>query len=415
MQLFVAAQFSVNGQLIQRTELRNGYNKIIDKSQDPAVFIGQRMRLAGAYQADSLKLYVALQDIRIWGSAPVNKVSDNLFSLYEGWAQININKYLKIKLGRQELRYDNARFLGSLDWGFQGRSHDFALIKYETAHSRLHAGGGYNQDAQTLSNAVYSVPNNYQNAQLLNYQGNWKNFNIAALFWNNGLQHVAYDSLGKVKERAIYYSQTYGISNLQVKIKNTTICSFGYYQAGYDIKNKVMNGYDLGLLISHTIVLKDSVKRYLKIIAGGEMLSGTRNNFNGNLNRSFSPLYGTNHGFNGFMDMYYVGGRHENSVGLNDIFLTVNYTISDKVFITLDAHAFSAHADVYDATKTKMNKNLGQELDLTFGYTFNKSLSLQGGYSQYFSTSTLNYLHKVIDPKPLQNWAYLMLIVKINR
>lgn len=118
--LFIAkiglGQFSFNGQMVDRFELRHGYGQAIEKGTDPAAFISQRIRLEGKYKVNKLTFYVSFQDVRTWGSTAQLKITDNLFSLYEGWAQIHFDSCFSLKVGRQELNYDNARFLGNVDW-----------------------------------------------------------------------------------------------------------------------------------------------------------------------------------------------------------------------------------------------------------------------------------------------------------
>lgn len=412
--LSIQAQFSINGQLVQRFEYRNGYNKVIAQGLDPAVFIAQRLRLEGGYSFDKVQLYIALQDVRTWGSVPQTKIIDGYFSLYEGYAQVNIDSFWSIKVGRQELNYDNARFLGNLDWALQGRSHDFALVKFEKKNVKLHFGGGYNQDGQSLSGNFFATQNQYKTAQYAHYEQKIKDITLSALVWNNGKQYALYDSVGNIKEKEVRFSQTFGLSNITFKKKNSTLSGFFYYQTGRDVKDNKMNAFDVNLQFSQNIPFSDSLKNSLQLTVGTEILSGTDNNNKNAINKSFLPMYGTNHAHNGYMDMYYVGGRHENSVGLYDIFWRMKYTINKKAFVALNTHAFLAYAKAFDKTNQEMKKSLGQELDFSAGYIFNKSLSLQGGYSHYFTTGTLELLHGVTTPKQVQNWAYLMLVVRPN-
>ena len=79
------------------------------------------------------------------------------------------------------LDYDNARFLGDLDWAAQGRSHDLALFIYEddTAQWKLHAGTAFNQAAGPpepirLANTVYTGVNNYKAMQFAWFQKDFR-------------------------------------------------------------------------------------------------------------------------------------------------------------------------------------------------------------------------------------------------
>ncbi|WP_339648546.1 alginate export family protein, partial [uncultured Salegentibacter sp.] len=122
----VYAQFNVDGQIVQRGEYRHGYGKLIEENQDAAAFIAQRARINVQYELEKFKFYVSIQDVRTWGNTPQVKANDNFLSLHEAWAETFLTDNFSVKLGRQELNYDNFRFLGNLDWALQGRAHDFA-------------------------------------------------------------------------------------------------------------------------------------------------------------------------------------------------------------------------------------------------------------------------------------------------
>jgi hypothetical protein len=410
--LHTSAQFRIGGQLVQRGEYRHGYGKLIEDSLDASAFISQRFRLEGSYKMEKLNFYMSIQDIRTWGNTPQIKISDGLLSVHEAWGEISIDSSWSFKLGRQELNYDNARFLGNLDWALQARAHDFALLKFERKTSKLHIGAGYNQDGESLSGNTYLMTNQYKNALFARYEKKFKHVELSLLFWNNGLQFVAYDSTGKkIIKRETRFTQTFGIPTLKYKLSNTTISAFAYYQIGKDINDNNVNAYDVNLQISHLFKLNEEKKQSIRISAGVEMLSGTDNNDTSKEKSSFSPLYGTNHAHNGYMDYFYVGGRHEKSVGLNDLYLRVRFDLNKDLFTAINLHSFSANAATYKGSK-KLNPNLGNEIDFCMGYLITPAVSVQGGYSYYFASETLEYLSKSVKASEIQHWAYLMLIIR---
>lgn len=61
-----------------------------------------------------------------------------------------------------------------------------------------------------------------------------------------------------------------------------------------------------------------------KAALGYEFLSGKDQNDISTDFKSFTPLFGTNHGFNGFMDYFFVG-NHQNNVGLGEAYLKLSY------------------------------------------------------------------------------------------
>ncbi|MGL6022803.1 MAG: alginate export family protein [Chitinophagaceae bacterium] len=106
---------------------------------------------------DKLKFGLVIQDTRTWGATGQIQIGDynNLF-LHESYADLLLTDYFSIKIGRQELNYDDARILGNLDWLMQARSHDVVLFKYENPKLfTLHIGGGYNTLGTSLLQQAY--------------------------------------------------------------------------------------------------------------------------------------------------------------------------------------------------------------------------------------------------------------------
>lgn len=122
-----------SGQLMQGAEFSNGYDQLFAEDQNATFLIGQRAQINSAYDYNVMKFYVSVQDIRILGSASHTKLTDILFSIYEAYFESHLIDNWKVKLGRQELNYGNVRFLGNLDWAFQGPAHDLALINVENS------------------------------------------------------------------------------------------------------------------------------------------------------------------------------------------------------------------------------------------------------------------------------------------
>lgn len=406
------AQFTVDGQIVQRGEYRHGFNNLIDSGADAANFIAHRARIQATYKSDDLLLFMSVQDIRTWGNTSQIKASDDFLSVHEAYGEYKLSMDWSIKLGRQELNYDNFRFLGNLDWALQARAHDFALGKYESGTSKLHFGFGYNQNGQALAGNLFTVPNQYKTAQLIRYEDKFDDLQFSLLFWNDGRQSA--DSTNT------NFKQTIGIPTLKYKMGDLSLSAFYYHQLGKDIFNKKVNGFDASLQLNYDININKASGSSLRFVAGTEIITGTK--ANATENNSYSPLYGTNHLFNGYMDMFYVSGQHENNVGLNDIFFKTRYSFSKNLFLQLDGHLFSANVDLVDKNGNplkdndgnKLSKNLGTEIDLTLGYIITDALSLQAGYSHLLQTESFNKLRNKTNPADTQNWAYVMLIFRPN-
>jgi hypothetical protein len=169
------AQFTLSGQLRTRTELRNGLGNLVTKGSKAAAFTSQRTRLVFGYKWDRLTVGVSVQDVRVWGqdASSISSADGNRFMLHEAWADLMLaNKadttikfklfdLMSLKIGRQELSYDDVRLIGNLDWLQQGRRHDMALLK--TVHKGWQVDIGYafnqNTDAFGVTSTSY-VPAN---------------------------------------------------------------------------------------------------------------------------------------------------------------------------------------------------------------------------------------------------------------
>ena len=397
----MAGQFEVNGQILVRSEYRHGYSTPIEDTLDPAGFIAHRARIQAAYTTKHVRLFMSIQDVRTWGSTSQANISDGFLSVHEAYGEILFNEKWSLKLGRQELNYDNVRFLGNLDWALQARAHDFALLKYEKDKAKLHVGGGFNQIGQATSGNFFSTPNQYRSAQLVRYENALGKLDYSALFWNESRQNQA--------DSSIHFMQTIGIPTLRYPMGNTTLSGFLYYQFGRDVQGKSVSAYDASAQVSHLFSLNEGRGSSFRITAGAEIISGSRANQSNNT--SFSLQYGTNHPHNGYMDWYFVGNNWQNSFGLTDLFLRSRYTHNSSLWFQADVHSFSSQAAPTDALGESLHKYLGAEVDLVMGYLINESISVQAGYSQYFMSSTTEALQGV-SLSNTQNWAYVMLVFR---
>ena len=168
------AQITLTGQLRTRAEDRNGYGNLVVNDSKSAVFISQRTRLNFGYKWDRLTFGASVQDVRVWGAdASSISATDNRLFLHEGWAELTLfNKadttiksklfdLVTLKIGRQELNYDDVRLIGSLDWLQQARRHDMALLKTMHHGWQVDLGYAYNQntDAYGITNTDYTPGN----------------------------------------------------------------------------------------------------------------------------------------------------------------------------------------------------------------------------------------------------------------
>ena len=166
----VNAQISFSGQLRTRGELRDGYGTLQTTGYKDAAFISQRTRLTLDYRSSKLIFHTAIQDVRLWGqdASTTTSADGNKLGLHEAWAEIILSNkkdtsfknspldYFAVKIGRQELVYDDERLLGNLDWTQQGRRHDAIVLKMLQNGWQLDLGAAFNQNSDAINyNGTY--------------------------------------------------------------------------------------------------------------------------------------------------------------------------------------------------------------------------------------------------------------------
>ena len=389
-----AQQFDINADLRARFENRNGYGTLKPDTEKATSFISQRTRLVFDYSFKNIKLRVSPQNVKTWGDVATNSKTDANSAFHEAYGEIKMNEKLSFKLGRQEINYDDARIFGNVDWAMQARSHDAFLLKFNpNTKNQIHFGLALNANKETNFYENYTIPQ-YKSLQYLWYHTDFEKLNLSVLFLNNGMPYLV------GTEEKVDYSQTLG-SRLVFKNGALSIDGAAYLQTGKIADNSVNATY-----FSANINYKASTNFNTSV--GFEMLSGKDQNDTSTDMKSFNPLYGTNHKFNGYMDYFYVG-NHTNSVGLTDVYVNIGYE-KNKLSAKLTPHYFASAASIYSAG-VKQGNYLGTELDLTLGYKMYENVTVDAGFSQMFASSSMAVL-KAGNKNAGNNWAFIS--IKIN-
>ena len=425
----IYAQFSASGQIRTRTEFLHGQGTLLSKGDSPAFFTSQRTRLNVGYKGYRTQFYVSVQDVRVWGqdASTNNRVTNapqNGLMLHEAWGEISLldtnktkaGKEFALKIGRQELLYDDSRLLGNLDWLQQARRHDAVLLKYSKAGFTFHTGAAYNQNRELKSGALYDgVPNGYaagtngigtmyKSLQFVYLGKKLKLGTASFLVLKDDFQKYTANETGvKILKKGTWNRVTLG-PYLQTKLgKNWNLTASAYLQNGKDKDGLSLNAY------MYSVKGLYQANRFFSVGPGFDYTSGTASG--STKNRSFDPLYGTPHKFWGQMDYFYAANGFGKG-GLSDLFITSTTKVSDKLSIQADLHQFSSASQIRNGKDEKLSGNLGNELDIIATYNLTKTISFQGGYCTFLSTSSLAQAKAVKDPQKMANWAYLMISIK---
>jgi len=420
------AQLSFDGQYIARTEVRNGFKKLINEETEPAAFIEHRARLNAAWKKDKIGFKMSIQDVRIWGETGQINKSDNLLSTHEAYGDYYASANSTFRIGRQEVFYDDHRFIGTLDWAMQGRSFDAVRYIYKNdtgtqfdlmASWNQSGYGDGNPEPTKLTDNYYSVINGGggrifnltlpKNQLVAYYKKTLKSGDISVMVDNE---------LYNTNDSTKYSNYTLGFTG-NYKMGKLKMGGQAFYtggDAGMSYLNKEYvkvdaSGYMASAYVQHTGWMGQP-------LLGVDYLSGDDASTTDKV-EGWAPKYGTNHKFYGFMDYFYVGNGHggvdAQSAGLFDLYLKTTFAFGEKTKLLGHLHYFSAPEErVYASTGEKYDGYLGTEVDLVLSRAITPEFNLQLGYSQMFGASDTMKLLKTGNPNQkiqgTQCWAWLM-------
>ena len=399
VKLVDAQEFTIDSDIRPRFEYRHGFGSLYPDNAKAAAFVTQRSRLNLGYQDEKLQVYFSVQDVSTWGDTQQLSATDdnNSFSLFQAWMRYSFTPNWAIKLGRQVISYDDQRILGEVDWAMQGRFHDAAMVQYSKDKFKLDLAFAYNQENQNSIGTDYTITGlfSYKTMQMAHLTKKWEKSSLSVLFMNNGFQKYTSDPIPQTD--GLYYRKTTG-AYFSFPLSVLTVTGSAYLQTGMANASTDLSAYQYMLEAKYNA-------GKVTLIAGFESLSGTDQGGE-EKNKSFFPLYGTNHKFNGYMDYFYVG-NHANNVGLNDVYGKIAVATGEKSTLGLNAHLFFANAEMAN----DLSQNLGTELDLVYGKSLGKYVKMNVGYSQLFATESMSAVKGGVTSENTNNWGWVQLIV----
>ncbi|WKK64623.1 alginate export family protein [Lutimonas zeaxanthinifaciens] len=400
-------ELKMSAELKPRFEARHGFGTLASPEDDPALFVSQRTRLRFDFATEKYQFLVDVQNVGVWGDVSTLSKSDkNGTSFHQAWGMYHFSPKFAMKLGRQEISYDDQRILGAVDWAQQARSHDALLFKIKPGEkSQLDLGFALNANGETNFGEDYLV-NQYKSLQYAWFHTNFSgNLGLSLLFLNNGMPYDKTEN-NNTKQKTTY-SQTIG-GRVTYKKDRLSLDGATYFQGGSTPNAAKDMTVDLSayyLSANANFKLTD----IFNLGAGFELLSGNDQDGDADKNNAFNPFYGTNHKFNGWMDYFYVG-NHANNVGLFDVYVPFGVT-KDKVGLKLIPHFFSANGTILKPGFEKADSYLGTEIDFQFSYKLVKDVMIIAGYSQMFATESMEII-KGGSKDEVNNWGWIMVTFK---
>jgi hypothetical protein len=320
------------------------------------------------------------------------------------------------QLGRVALAYDDERIIGTNDFATAAKSHDVVRVGYEGHGHKAHVILAYNQNGENVYDGTYydNGAQYYKTMQTVWYHYDVPHFPLGAslLFMNIGQQS------GKPQEvnnqPSTEYQQMYG-GYFNFHPKYLTLEGSYYRQTG-DLVDAVMmqckpvkawmasakatiNPSDrYGFELGYDYLSGDD---YVPMLYGGRF--GTPRH---EVEKGFSPLYGSRTKFYGIMDYFYESAYINGfTPGLQNAFIGIFGKPTGKLNCSATYHYLAVATDL-----NELDRTLGHSIDLQASYQFSKDISFSAGYTQMMGTETMDRLKQGSSSKRAR-WAWFSLVV----
>ena len=485
--LAVRAQLSLTGELRTRTELRNGYGTLETIGNKPAFLTSQRARLNFHYQSSRVIFHASVQDVRVWGAdaSTINNADGTRLMVHEAWGELVFSnsadssiahspvQYFGVRIGRQELVYDDERLIGNLNWLQQGRRHDAIVFKLLNKGWQTDLGFAFNQNTDAVNyNGTYYTPGNvppyvkdskgnlapvpagylplvnaaglsarngspsfviapgtngsnqdYKAMQYLYAAKQWHQTRIAGLLFVDEFGKYKLDSTKNIagNDTGWLYGRHFNLPGINTRVTGGLLLTTPLDGHANNLRLQAgayyQTGHDrdgLNLAAYMTTLQLTYGKRLFAGTIGWDYMSGNNAFSTSTTDHRFDPLYGTPHKFWGYMDYFYAGSGSATG-GLNNPFAKAKYTSrNNRLTFELCYHYFALASNQKDVKSNSVPRYLGSEVDGIANYKLNKFTALEAGLCSMWATHSMEYA-KGITPNTARlnaNWAYLQIDIK---
>ncbi len=287
---------------------------------------------------------------------------------------------MTLRLGRQGLLFGKQRLVSSFPWANTQRSWDGGRVIFNINDWRI--DGFYTR---------YTPVAKYKFNDWRLGPDFWGIYATGKIGEDNSIGVDLY-YLGLETDGAVTFNGSTGIEERHT-VGGRLFGNFGDSGFSYDLEGAYQFG-DVGASSINAYMFASQLKYTFKdtdwkpsIYVGYDISSGDDTAGDNDV-ETFNQLFPLGHAFNGFMDLI---GRQN----IQDLSAGFSFKPHRKFLVKLDYHVFTRTSDadsVYNAgggilraTTAGASDDVGQEIDLTLKYLVDRHLTLQGGYSHFFT------------------------------
>ena len=350
---------------------------------------------------ESYSLKIALQDVRAWGeeTSTLSDYSADGLDMHEAWAEARCPLGLALRVGRQELAYDNQRLIGAVGFSQQGRSFDAVRLRYSGAGGAIQAESFY---AKTGEEDAFRETTD-ASGKSVTLAGSPRDTDVAGLW-------LRYTGLRQVRPSLALYYDWFGPNNRNrftvgtfidgEPLHGLTYSAEIYYQGGHQGSDDL--GQDIaafmgGLRAGYRLPVRfsPSVSGWVEYLSGDDDPSDDKV-------RTFDTLYATNHGFYGYMDFFTNIPAHTKGYGLLDLGLRVKVEPARWRQAWIDNHHFRL------AKRHPTNaRTLGNEVDFLVNVPLNRHLALQAVVAAFVPRPGASLMRGELGDEDTELYGYI--------
>lgn len=408
-QLASAVDISIGGSLRPRVEYVDEGAQGMGPGQAKTHITMQTRINVKATVDDDVSAFVQIQDVRTWGgelgSAKPPSITNTgtgfngSLDLHQAYFTVKnvLDSGVALKIGRQEMVFDEARLIGNIGWIQQAQSFDAARADFGLAALNLTAFY-----AETVSKDSHPTLGQTLNANASTFESRFSGLRATYSLGGKGDRATAYayyalrpartggGTVANPLAKNILYTGLYvakHISNFRVRFD-------GAYESG-DVDNTTsIQAYMLTASVGTKLDIANGagVALWVDYLSGDDGTDPTKD-------KHFTTPYATNHKFYGHVDKF----LNIPTGGLTDYAVKTWLKPADKVKLVVHGHIFrSPQAVVSD---------LGSEIDTQLHYALAQNTKLVLGYSRFFAGG-VGAKGVAGDPAVDTNWAFAMMSMK---
>lgn len=362
-----------------RAELRYGYRQLPADTSAAAFHSSHRGRINLDYSCPRFTFHFALQDIRVWGEEDP-KNDKGWLQLHECYAEPSLNDHLSLRIGRQEVSYDNQRLFSANDWRQSGSKHDAVRIIYKAPFIESDLIGAFNQNDDRLFETFYSVPWDNYKVLLAHFMRLklYPSIGFTAINFMDGYQRSSYPF-------STYFKYTNG-GRIDYTRNNLYLTLASYYQHGKTNAGEKLKAY----YFEQEIRIKTSPAHTFRL--GGQLLSGDNEPTDG-ISKSFLILYGSVHSHNGRMDYTHKIIPANNHPGVINPYLIQDFKLKNNLAISWESHCLSAQRRIHTGDDPNGGPRfIGWENDFRCLYKANDFTAIEVSYMFFIPGKALALL-----------------------